>query len=99
MKHVLCTAAAAALLLGAALPAAAASEDMATVITCRDFMAMTPEEKTDAMDAMHKAADNMTADDATSDSTKSDAMDAMAKACNGHPGMMAMDAMKSAMSK
>ncbi len=75
MRNLVHLTATAAVLIGVALPGAAQTDamDMSSA-SCADFMAMTPEEQTSAMEAMQMASDEMATDEMATDEMANDEM-------------------------
>jgi hypothetical protein len=92
MKHLLYTVAAAALATGFALPAAAMGNTVNySATTCAEFLAMTPDEQSAAMEAMHMASDSMASEGMATEGMATEGMESDSMATEG----MATEGMES----
>lgn len=91
MKHMIQTLAALAL-IGAATPGLAQDGFDAATMTCSEFMGLSADRQKSAIEQLDMAAnEGMPSEDLIAE----DALSGMMAACNGHPDMMAIDAMMS----
>lgn len=92
MKYLLSAMALAVFAGSFAIPTLALAADMdPKTLTCKDFAAMDSTGMMSAMEAMHKASPDAATE--MDEAAEAAATAATMKACDGHPDMMAMEAM------